>query len=81
MQEKDMVNDVLSSLKSSIAGYAHVITEAGNEEFRQTIQQIRNNDEKCQYDLFQLAQQKGYYKPAEAASPNDLQTVKSEFTS
>ena len=81
MQEKDMVNDVLSSLKSSIAGYAHVITEAGNEEFRQTIQQIRNSDEKCQYDLFKMAQQKGYYKPAQAASPNDLQNVKSEFSS
>lgn len=76
-----MVNDVLSSLKSSIAGYAHVITEAGNEEFRQTIQQIRNNDEKCQYDLFKIAQQKGYYKPAQAASPNDLQSAKSEFSS
>lgn len=81
MQEKDMVNDVLSMLKSSIAGYAHFITEAGNEEFRQTIQQMRNGDEKCQYDLFKIAQQKGYYKPAQAASPNDLQNVKSEFSS
>lgn len=81
MKEKDMVNDVLSNLKSSITGYANVITEAGNEEFRQTIQQIRNSDEKCQYDLFQLATQKGYYKPAQAASPNEIQTVKSEFIS
>lgn len=79
MQEKDMVNDVLSMLKSSITGYANVIAEAGNEEFRQTIQQMRNGDEKCQYDLFKIAQQKGYYKPAQAASPNELQNVKSEF--
>ncbi len=81
MQEKDMVNDVLSMLKSSITGYANVITEACNEEFRQTIQQMRDNDEKCQYDLFKLAEQKGYYKPAQPASPNDIQSVKSEFSS
>ena len=41
MQEKDMVNDVLSMLKNSIAGYAHIIAEAGNEQFRQTVQQMR----------------------------------------
>ena len=81
MQEKDMVNDVLTMLKSSITGYANVIAEAGNEQFRQTIQQMRDGDEKCQYDLFKIAQQKGYYQPAQAASPNDLQNVKSEFSS
>ncbi|HZJ82760.1 MAG TPA: spore coat protein [Clostridia bacterium] len=81
MQEKDMVNDVLSMLKSSLTGYANVISEAGNQEFRQTIQQIRNQDETGQYELFQIAAQKGYYKPAEAASPNDLQCVKSQFSS
>lgn len=80
MQEKDMVNDVLTMLKSSITGYANVIAEAGNEQFRQTIQQMRNGDEKCQYDLFKIAQQKGYYQPAQAASPNDIQSVKSEFS-
>ncbi|HZJ57554.1 MAG TPA: spore coat protein [Clostridia bacterium] len=80
MQEKDMVNDILSTLKSSIAGYAHIISEAGNEEFRQTVQQMRNGDEKCQYDLFKIAQEKGYYIPAQAASPNDLQNVKSQFS-
>ena len=76
-----MVNDVLTMLKSSITGYANVIAEAGNEQFRQTIQQMRDGDEKCQYDLFKIAQQKGYYQPAQAASPNDLQNVKSEFSS
>ena len=39
-----MVNDVLY-VKSSITGYANVITEACNEEFRQTIQQMRDSDE------------------------------------
>mgnify|MGYP000861812096 FL=1 len=80
MQEKDMVNDVLSMLKNSIAGYAHIIAEAGNEQFRQTVQQMRDGDEKCQYDLFKIAQAKGYYMPAQAASPNDIQNVKSQVS-
>ncbi|NLJ41519.1 MAG: spore coat protein [Clostridiales bacterium] len=78
MQEKDMVNDALAMFKSTMTEYSTAIAEAGNEEFRQAVQQMRNNDEKWQYDLFKIAQQKGYYKPAQAASPNDLQTVKSE---
>ena len=46
-----MVNDVLSTLNSSITGYANVITQASNMQFRQAIQQIRNNCEAFQYDL------------------------------
>ena len=64
MREKDMVNDVLSMLKNSITTYANVITEAENPQFRQTVQQLRNNCETFQYDLFNVAKQKGYYQPA-----------------
>lgn len=81
MQEKDMVNDVLSMLKSSITTYAGVITEAENPQFRQTIQQLRNNCETFQYDLYSVAKQKGYYQPASPASPNDMQQIRSQFTS
>ncbi|HHW49703.1 MAG TPA: spore coat protein [Clostridiaceae bacterium] len=79
MQEKDMVNDVLTMLKSSIKEYAGVITEASNGQLRQTIQQIRNNCEAFQYDLYKLAEQKGYYKPAQPASQSDIMQIKSQF--
>jgi len=81
MQEKDMVNDVLTMLKSSIKEYAGVITEASNGQLRQTIQQIRNNCEAFQYDLYKLAEQKGYYKPAQPASHSDIIEIKSQFGS
>lgn len=80
MQEKDMVNDVLSTINSSLTGYASVISQASNPQFRQAIQQIRNNDEAFQYDLYKLAEQKGYYKPAPQADQNDIQQVKSQFS-
>lgn len=80
MQEKDMVNDVLSTINSSLTGYANVISQASNPQFRQAVQQIRNNDEAFQYDLYKLAEQKGYYKPAPQADQNDIQQIKSQFS-
>jgi spore coat protein CotF len=79
MKEKDMVNDTLSMLNSSITNYASVITQASNQQLRQTIQQIRNNCETSQYELYQMAEQKGYYKPAAPAKPDEIQQVKSSL--
>ena len=80
MQEKDMVNDILSTINSSITKYSSIITEASNAQFRQTVQQMRNDSETFQYDLYKLAEQKGYYKPAIQANQNDIMHVKSQVT-
>lgn len=79
MDEKTMVNDILDNVKSSLTTYQGVISEAENMELRQTLQQIRNNDESFQYELFKVAQSKGYYKPAQPATITEVQTVKSEL--
>lgn len=79
MQEKDMVNDILSMINSSLTGYANVIAQCSDQNLRQTIQQIRNSDEQFQYQLFKAAEQKGYYKPAEQATPQEIQDIKSIF--
>ena len=81
MDEKYMVNDVLSMLKSSITTYANVITEADNPQFRQTIQQMRNNCESFQYEVYNVAKQKGYYQPADPAEKTDIQKVKNQVSS
>jgi len=79
MREKDMVNDVLSMVNSSLTGYANVIAQTSNQQLRQAIQDMRNHDEKFQYDLFKLAEQKGFYQPAQQADPRDIQQVKSQL--
>ncbi|MDH7479676.1 MAG: spore coat protein [Syntrophomonadaceae bacterium] len=79
MQEKDMVNDVLSMINSSLTGYANAIAQTSNPQLRQTLQQIRNSDEMFQYDLYKLAEKKGFYKPAQMADVGDIQYVKSQF--
>ena len=80
MEEKVMVNDVLSGLKSELTAYQNAISECANTELRQTMQTIRNSNEVFQYELFKVAQTKGYYKPAEPADQNEITTVKDNLT-
>ena len=79
MDEKTMVNDILASVKSDLTAYQTAITETENMQLRQTFQQIRNSDESFQYELYKVANNKGYYKPAQKATTTEVQTVKSEL--
>lgn len=79
MEEKTMVNDILEGTKAELATYQGVINETENMSLRQTIQQIRNNSESFQYELFKIAQTKGYYKPAMQATQTEINTVKTEL--
>lgn len=79
MDEKTMVNDILDGVKSELTVYQGAISESENTELRQTLQQIRSNDESFQYELFKIAQTKGYYKPAAQATVTEVDTVKTEL--
>lgn len=80
MQEKEMVSDVLGTLKSSLSNYGRIIGECEDQELRQTIQQIRNQCEHYQYQMFKIAEQKNYYKPAQQASDHQIQQIRSDVT-
>lgn len=79
MDEKTMMNDVLANVKSGLTAYQTAISETENMQLRQTFQQIRNNDESFQYELFKIAQSKGYYIPAQKATTTEINTVKTEL--
>lgn len=79
MDEKTMVNDILNGTKAELTTYQDVITETDNMQLRSTIQQIRNNCESFQYELYRIAQNKGYYKPAEQATSQEIEQVKNEL--
>lgn len=79
MDEKTMVNDILSGVKSDLTAYQTAITESENMNLRQTFQQIRNNDESFQYELFKIAQTKGYYKPAQKATVTEINQLKTDL--
>ena len=80
MEEKYMVNDILESTKAGLTTYQGVIAEAENMQLRQTVQQIRNSDETFQYELFKVAQLKGYYTPAAPAPQPEVDKVKNEVS-
>ena len=79
MNEKTMVNDILSNVKADLTAYQTAISETDNMQLRQTFQQIRNNDESFQYELYKVANAKGYYKPAQKATTTEIETLKTEL--
>ena len=79
MDEKTMVNDILGGVKSDLTTYQNAISECENMQLRSTIQQIRNDCESFQYELYRIAQSKGYYKPAEQATQQEISQVKTEL--
>ena len=55
MDEKTMVNDILSCAKSSLSLYQMGIAETENLQLRQVLQQLRDDTESFQYELFKVA--------------------------
>ena len=80
MEEKYMVKDILEGVKSNLKEYESAIVETANMELRQTFQNLRNSTESFQYELFKLAESKGYYMPAENAKTDEIQKVKNELS-
>lgn len=79
MEEKYMVNDILESSKLGIKEYVGAIVECSNLELRQTIQNLRNSEESFQYELYRLAESKGYYIPSTDAKQEEVDKVRNEF--
>jgi spore coat protein CotF len=80
MEEKVIVNDVLSSSKNCLKEFENIIVETENMELRQTFQNIRNTLESFQFELFKIAESKGYYEESENATQEELSNFKSEIT-
>ncbi len=77
MQEKAMVADALNSINSSLKTYTDMISQTENQQLRTTLQQMRNEAEQSQYELYQIAKNKNYYKSAGQASQNEINELKS----
>jgi len=81
MQEKDMVNDIIAGSKASIDCYTKAIQECSSQQLRSTFQTLRNEAEQMQYQLYQIAEQKGYYVPAGPANNEEVNRVKATLIS
>jgi len=81
MQEQAMVTDALNSINNGIKSLSDMITQTDNQQLRQTLQQMRNQSETCQYELYTIAKNKNYYQPAGQATQQEISDVKSTINS
>lgn len=77
LDEKVMVADALNGINGCLTRYEEMITQTENQNLRQTLQQIRNQAETSQYELFTIAKSKAYYEPAAKAKEEEIMQVKS----
>ena len=79
MDEKTMVSDALVGTNGELKAYAEYITQTENPQLKQTLKQMRNKTETAQEQLYQIAREKSYYVPADKASQEEIEHVRSLF--
>lgn len=80
LDEKTMVSDALAGVNGELVRYGEMISETENQELKQCLKQIRNQCEMSQEKLYQVAREKSYYVPAQKASQQEINHVKSVLT-
>ncbi len=73
MDEKTMVSDTLVGINGELKMFGDMIPQTEEPKLKQTLKDLRN---KCE-----MSQEKQYYVPASKASAEEVQHVKSLFTS
>lgn len=80
LDEKAMVSDALAGVNGELVRYGEMISQTENQELKQCLKQIRNQCEMSQEKLYQVAREKSYYVPAQKASQQEINHVKSVLT-
>ena len=80
MDEKAMVNDALVGVNGELKMFGEMIAQTENKELKQCLKQIRNQCEMSQEKIYQVAREKSYYVPAEKATQEEVEHVKSILT-
>ena len=81
LNEKTMVADTLTGINGELVRFGEMIAQTENPELKQTLKQFRNTSEQSQEELYKLAREKSYYVPAAKATQEEVDHVKSLFTS
>ncbi len=80
LTEKTMVVDALNGVNGELSRFGEMIPQTENKELKQCLKQIRNECEMSQEKLYQVAREKSYYVPAEKASRQEIDHVRSVVT-
>ena len=77
MDEKTLVSDALVGINGELKMFGDMIPQTENKELKQCLKQIRNQCEMAQEKMYTAAREKIYYVPAEKASMQEIEHVKS----
>ena len=77
LDDKTMVADALAGVNGELVRYGEMIPQTENKELKQCLKQIRNQCEMAQEKMYTAAREKSYYVPAEKASMQEIEHVKS----
>lgn len=80
LTEKTMVVDALTGANGELTRFGEMIPQTENKELKMCLKQLRNECEMSQEKLYQIAREKSYYVPAEIASRQEIDHVKSILT-
>lgn len=80
-EDKTMVADTLAGINGELVRFGEMIPHTENKELKTTLKQFRAACEQSQEELYQLAREKSYYVPAAKATQEEVDHVKSLFTS
>ncbi|MBU9710471.1 spore coat protein [Evansella tamaricis] len=79
MNDRDYINDVLTTEKYMTASYSTALNEASHESLYMDLEQIFTETQRCQRDLFNLMFQKGWYS-FDPAQQQQLSQSYQQFT-
>ncbi|PSL44417.1 coat F domain-containing protein [Salsuginibacillus halophilus] len=79
MNDRDFINDLVATEKYMTSSYSIAMNEASHAQFYKEIQQIANESQDCQRDLFNMMFKKGWYS-FDAAQPDQLKQESSQFS-
>ncbi len=77
MDEKTMVADALVGINGELKLFGDMIPQTENKELKQCLKQMRNQCEMSQEKMYDAARERSYYVPAEKATPQEIEHVKS----
>ena len=80
MNDRDFVNDLLSTEKYLTSSYSVALNEASHDSLHQDLLTIFNETQNAQRDLFELMFQKGWYT-LEAEDDNKIQQAYQQYQS
>ncbi|MFG6372539.1 MAG: spore coat protein [Oscillospiraceae bacterium] len=81
MTDQERMTDLIFCEKKMSDNYSIWASECTNTQLRDTFLDLLNQSHKTQTDLFQTAQQKGWYKTIPQAQPDMVQQAYQQFSS